>query len=85
MCGALLTRILILLETPFVHLIKQICDKRQLINIGALSKVTYGLLLWAPWTLSGIPDPGMKAQFQVFLSQIVEMLHKISRTSLLSC
>ena len=46
MCGGLLTRILILLQTPFVHLvIKQICDMRQLIKIGALSKVIYGLFL----------------------------------------
>ena len=85
MSGGLLTRILILLQTPFVHhVIKQIHDRMQLIKIETLSKVIYGLL-WAPWTLSHIPGPGMKAQFQDFLSQIVEMLHRISGTSLLSC
>ena len=46
MCGDLLAQILILLQTPFVHLlVKQICDRRQLIKIGALSKVIYGLFL----------------------------------------
>ena len=46
MCGGLLARILILRRTPFVHLVGiQICDRRQLLKIGALSKVTYGLFL----------------------------------------
>ena len=46
MCGGLLAQILLLLQTPFVHLaVKQICDRRQLIKIGALSKVIYGLFL----------------------------------------
>ena len=45
-CGGLLTRIPILLQTLFVHLvIKQIHDRRQLIKIGALSKVIYRLFL----------------------------------------
>ena len=44
--GRLLALILILLHTPFVPLVvKQICDRRQLIKIGALSKVIYGLFL----------------------------------------
>ena len=37
------------------------------------------------WALSHIPVRGKKAQFQGFLSQIVEALHRISRTPLLSC
>ena len=46
MCGDLLARILISLQTPFVHLVvKQISDRRQLIKIEALSKVIYGLFL----------------------------------------
>ena len=112
MCGGLLAQILILLQTPFVHLIKQICDGGQLIKIGALSPsflwalsvsirdslvkqiVTRGtqltkVVLWdsslGTIDLSCIPGLGMKAQFQGFLSQIVGMLHRISRTSLLSC
>ena len=36
MCGGLLARILILLQTPFFHLIKQIHDRRQLIKVGAV-------------------------------------------------
>ena len=43
MCGGLLAQILLLLQTPFVHLIKQICDGGQLIKIGALSPS----FLWA--------------------------------------
>ena len=43
MCGGLLARILILLQTPFVHLVvKQIRDRRQLIKTEALSKVIMG-------------------------------------------
>ena len=46
MCGSLLARILILLQTPLVHLaVKQIRDRKQLIKVGALSKVVYGLSL----------------------------------------
>ena len=46
MCGGLLARILILLQTPLVHLaVKQIRDRKQLIKVGALSKVVYGLSL----------------------------------------
>ena len=45
-CGGLLARILILLQTPFVHLVvKQAPDRRQLIKTEALSKVIYGLFL----------------------------------------
>ena len=44
-CGGLSARILILLQTPFVHLVvKQIRDRRQLITVGALSQSH----LWAP-------------------------------------
>ena len=43
MYGGLLAQILLLLQTPFVHLIKQICDGGQLIKIGALSPS----FLWA--------------------------------------
>ena len=45
MCGGLLAWILILLQTPFVYLVKHIHDMKQLIKIGALSKVIYGLFL----------------------------------------
>ena len=112
MCGGLLAQILILLQTPFVHLVKQIHDRKQLIRIGAFTLsylwalsvnirdslikqiVTRGrqltkVILWA--SSLGTVDPvlhcrpGMKAQFQSFLSQIVETLHRISRTSLLFC
>ena len=39
MCGGLLTRILILLQTPFVHLVvKQIRDRRQLLKVGAVTQ-----------------------------------------------
>ena len=45
MCRGLSARILILLQTPFVHLVvKQIRDRRQLITVGALSQSH----LWAP-------------------------------------
>ena len=44
MCGSLLAQILILLQTPFVHLVvKQIDDRRQLIKGGAVTQ-SY---LWA--------------------------------------
>ena len=37
MCEGLLARILILLQAPFVHLVvKQICDRRKLIKVGAV-------------------------------------------------
>ena len=43
-CGGLLARILILLQTPFVHLaVKQTHDRRQLIKVGAVTR-SY---LWA--------------------------------------
>ena len=46
MCGGLVARILFLLQTPFVHLVvKQICDRRQLIKVGEVTKVIYGLFL----------------------------------------
>ena len=59
---------------------------KQIVTRGRqLTKV----VLWAPSLGTGGPLPhsglGMKAQFQGFLSQIVGMLHRISRTSLLSC
>ena len=39
MRGGLLAQILILLQTPFVHLVvKQICDRKQLIKIGAVTQ-----------------------------------------------
>ena len=39
MCGGLLSQILILLQTPFVHLVvKQIRDRRQLIKVGAVTQ-----------------------------------------------
>ena len=38
MCGGPLARILILLQTLFVHLVvKQTCDRRQLIKVGAVT------------------------------------------------
>ena len=44
MCGGLLTQILILLQTPFVHLdVKRIHDRRQLIKVGTVTQ-SY---LWA--------------------------------------
>ena len=43
MCGGLLAGILILLQTPFIHLvIKQKRDKRQLIKVGAVTQSFYG-------------------------------------------
>ena len=52
MCGGLSAPILILLQTPFVHVvIKQIHDRKQLMKIGALSKVD----LWA--SSLGTRDP----------------------------
>ena len=42
--GGLLAQILVLLQTPFIHLVvKQIRDRRQLIKVGALSQI----YLWA--------------------------------------
>ena len=39
MCGSLLAQILILLQTPFVHLVvKQICDRRQLIKVETVTQ-----------------------------------------------
>ena len=44
MCQGLLAQILVLLQTPFIHLVvKQIRDRRQLIKVGALSQI----YLWA--------------------------------------
>ena len=43
MCGGLFPRILILLQTIFVHLVKQICDRRQLVEVEAVTQ-SY---LWA--------------------------------------
>ena len=48
-------------------------------------KVLMGFFLWALWTLSCLSGLGMKAQFQGLLSQIVETIHRISRTALLPC
>ena len=46
MCEGLLTEILIFLQSSFVHfVVKQICDRTQLIKIEELSKVIYGLFL----------------------------------------
>ena len=45
MCGGLIAQILILLQTTFIHLVKQTCDRRKLIKVEA---VTQSYL----WTLS---------------------------------
>ena len=43
-CGSLLAQVLILLQTPLVHLVvKQIHDRRQLIKVGSL----FQSYLWA--------------------------------------
>ena len=43
-CRGLLAQILVLLQTPFIHLVvKQICDRRQLIQVGAVMQI----YLWA--------------------------------------
>ena len=51
-----------------VPLVKQIVTRGRY-----LTKV----VLWALWTLSHLSGLRMKAQFQGFLSQIVEVLHRI--------
>ena len=88
MCGGLLAQGLILLQTPFVHLVvKQICDWAQLIKVGAVPQSYF-------WALSvstrdsllfPLPGFGMKAEFQSLLSQTAETIHGISRTALLLC
>ena len=37
-CGGLLIQILILLQTKFVHLVKQINDRRQLIKVEVVTQ-----------------------------------------------
>ena len=111
--GGLLAGILTLFRTPFVHLVKQTHDRRQLIRVGAVTQsyfwalsvrirdsrvkeiVTRGrqlikVVLWAALgtvdlVLFPLPDLGMNTQFQGLLSQIVETIHRISRTCLLLC
>ena len=104
-----------MLQTPFAHLVvKERCDRRQLIKVGAVTQsflwalsvsirgslvkqmVAKGrqltkVVLWAS-SLGAVdslffPHPGLgtDTQFQGFLSQIVEMTGRISRTALLSC
>ena len=52
-----------MLQTPLVHLVvKHTHDRGQLIKVGTLTQ-SFGLLLWALWTLSHISGFGMKAQF----------------------
>ena len=47
---------------------------KQIVTRGRqLTKVVLWASSWAPWTLSHIPGLGMKALFQGFLSQVVEM------------
>ena len=114
-CEVLLARMLILLRTQIVLLVvKQICDRKQLIKVEAVTQsylwalsesirdslvkqiVTRGrqlteVVLWAAALGTGdvlllpFPGLGMKAQFQGFLSQIVETIHRISRPVLLPC
>ena len=106
---------LILLRTQIVLLVvKQICDRKQLIKVEAVTQsylwalsesirdslvkqiVTRGrqlteVVLWAAALGTGdvlllpFPGLGMKAQFQGFLSQIVETIQRISRPVLLPC
>ena len=92
MCGGLLAQILILLQIPFVHLVKQKSDRRQLIKVGAVTQnylwsVSLGtvdpLPHFRPWdesTVSRLSLPSIET-----LCRIVEMLHRISMTSLLPC
>ena len=109
MCRGLSARILILLQTPFVHLVvKQIHDRREFIQVGAVTQsclwvlsgstrdslttqiVTRGrqltkVVFWAAFLGTGEPLPlplldlGVNTQFQGFLSQIAERIHRISR------
>ena len=68
MCGGLLARILILLQTPFVHpVVKQIHDRRQLIKVEVVSQ-SY---LWAASVGTGDPLPHSRpwdeSSFKAFL------------------
>ena len=54
-CGGLLAQILVLLQTPFVHLVlKQISDRRQLIKVAVVTQSYLWALFWALQTLSHI-------------------------------
>ena len=45
MCGSLFPKILFLLQTTFVHLVvKQICDRRQLVKVEATTQSYLGAL-----------------------------------------
>ena len=55
-CGGLSARILILLQTPFVHLVvKQIRDRRQFIQVGAVTQSWF-------WVLSGSTRDSLTTQ-----------------------
>ena len=63
--GGLFPQILILLQSPFVQLVKQVHDRRQLLKIQAVTHVIYGIFLWALCTTPTFQTLG-RIQFQRF-------------------